>query len=192
MRAGVCHDGGMARWTCPHCNRTFGKTNQSHTTCEPAPTLEEFFAAARPFEKPIFDAIYGGLKDLDGLIVDPLSMGILLKNGPMFAELRTKTRWVAVGFHLGRRVESGRFSRKVANYGKKHFHVINMTNPAEVDDELMEWLLEAYHLAGGTLGSFRRNVDDSSPHKLSEFGGESFGGNGGDGMVPNDVDIDIV
>ena len=65
-------------------------------TCEPAVTLEEYFAAGRPFEKPIFDAVLSYVGHLEGLIIDPIGIGILLKNGPMFAELRTKTKWTCL------------------------------------------------------------------------------------------------
>ena len=155
----------MERWTCPNCNRVFGKKNQSHLTCEPAVTIEEYFENARPFERPIYDAVIERIGDYEGLIIDPLNIGILLKNGPMFAELRPKTKWTALGISLGRKVESSRFSRKVSSFGKKHFHVINMTDPGEIDDEVAAWLEEAYHFAGGTLVSSRK-----------------------DGMVPDDVD----
>ena len=164
----------MTRWTCPNCNRVFGKLNQSHMTCEPAISLDEYFAEAKPFEKPIFDAVKVHLDTLDDVIIDPLNIGILLKNGPMFAELRPKTKWVAVGFSLSRKLETGRLSRKVVNYGSKYFHVINVTEPSTIDDEFCEWLTEAYHLAGGTLGA----------HRATEA-------RGGDGMVPDDIDEDF-
>ena len=135
-------------------------------TCEPAVTLEEYFAAGRPFEKPIFDAVHSYIGDLEGLIIDPIGIGILLKNGPMFAELRTKTKWTALGFSLGRKLESNRMSRKVAEVGPKYFHVINVSDPNEIDDQVSEWLIEAYHLAGGTQHSHQT----------------------GGGMVPDDVD----
>lgn len=162
----------MERWTCPKCKRVFGRTNQSHMTCEAALSIDEYFANARPFERSVFDAVHARIQHLDGLIVDPLGVGILLKNGPMFAELRPKTKWVAVGFSLGRKLESGRLSRKVVDYGSKYFHVINVDDPGMIDDELIEWLIEAYHIAGGTLQSDRAAKRE----------------NGGDGMVPDDVD----
>lgn len=162
----------MERWTCPNCNRVFGKKNQSHLTCEPAVSLEEYFAAAKPFEKPIFDVVNTHLQTLDDVIIDPLGVGILLKNGPMFAELRPKTKWVALGFSLSRKLESGRLSRKVSEYGHKFFHVINLDDPNMIDAEIFEWLSEAYHLAGGTLASYRAGEDSDSD---------------GDGMVPHDI-----
>lgn len=165
----------VERWTCPNCKRVFGKKNQSHLTCEPAMSIGEYFEGARPFERPIFEAVFDGLRDLEGLIVDPLNVGILLKNGPMFAELRPKTKWTALGFSLGRKLESNRLSRKVVDYGKKYFHVINVTDPAQIDDQTLEWLREAYHVAGGTLSEFKR-------------GGEVDRDGDGDGMVPDDID----
>ncbi len=161
----------MERWTCPNCNRVFGKLNQPHMKCEPAVTLDEYFAAGKPFERPIFEAVHAAIGDFEGLIVDPIGVGILLKNGPMFAELRPKTKWTALGFSLGRKLENGRLSRKVVDYGQKHFHVINVTDPKQIDDEIIEWLTEAFHLAGGTISNYLRDVPA-----------------GGDGMVPDDID----
>lgn len=166
----ILYDLSMDRWTCPNCDRVFGKKNQAHMTCEPAVTLEEYFAAGKPFERPIFEAVHAGIGDFEGLIIDPIGVGILLKNGPMFAELRPKTKWTALGFSLGRKLENGRLSRKVVDYGQKYFHVINVTDPEQVDDEIIEWLTEAFHLAGGTISNYLR--------------GET---NGGDGMVPDDL-----
>ncbi len=176
----------MERWTCPKCSRVFGKQNQSHFTCEPAISLEEYFATAKPFEKPVFDAVNLHLQKLDDVIIDPVGVGILLKNGPVFAELRPKSKWVALGFSLSRKLESGRLSRKVSEFGRKFYHVINVDDPSMIDDEIFEWLSEAYHLSGGTLHTFqrsRRSSFEASPkNSLSD---------GGDGMVPDDIDIDI-
>ncbi len=176
----------MNRWRCPNCDRVFGKKNQRHLCGEPALSLEEYFSTAKPFEKPIFDAVNVHLQTLDDVIIDPLGIGILLKNGPLFAELRAKTKWVALGFSLPRKLESGRLSRKVVEYGNKFFHVINVDDPEIIDDEIFEWLTEAYHLAGGTLQAFRRATATNS---LSDRGDGR--GNGGDGMVPDDIDVDF-
>lgn len=113
--------------------------------CAPGLTLDEFFAAARPEAEPIFRAINDHLITLDGdLIVDPLAKKILFKNGPTFAILETMTKWVALGLTLRRRLESGRLSRKVVDYGGKYHHVLNLTSAEQVDDELLGWLEEAF------------------------------------------------
>lgn len=157
---------GMA-WTCPKCKRSFGAKGTGHM-CRPGLTLEEFFAGARPEAKPIFDVINDHLETLDGdLIVDPLDKKILFKNGPTIAILDSMTKWVALGFTLRRRAASNRFSRKVTDYGGKFYHVVNLTDPEQVDGEILEWLTEAFYKG-----------DVPQIH--------------GDSMVPDDIDEDFL
>jgi len=81
---------------------------------------------------------------------------------------------MALGFWLPQTVRSDRFSRKVHEAKNKSFHVMNVEHPDQVDADVLEWLTEAYHLAGGTLSAWRRRG--------------SVEEDGGDGMVPDDVD----
>ncbi len=115
--------------------------------CAPSISLDEYFAGARPEAEPIFRRIDDHLQTLDGdLIVDPVNAKkILFKNGPTFAILDSMTKWMALGITLRRRLESGRLSRKVTEYGGKYHHVFNLTDPEQVDDELLDWLTEAFH-----------------------------------------------
>lgn len=138
--------------------------------CAPGLTLEEYFETAQPWERPIFDVIAGHLEGLGEVIVDPIAVGIQFKNGPVFCILRAMKRWTALGFTLRRRLDSDRMSRKVADYKGKYFHVVNVDDPALVDDEVLDWLTEAYHVAGGT--EHLLEPDEAT----------------GDGMVPDDVE----
>ncbi len=160
-------------WTCPDCERRFGATKQGHM-CRPGVTIESFFANARPEAEPIHRIVAAHLEGLDGgdLIIDPLETKVLFKNGPTFAILDSKTKWVALGFTVRRRLDSDRFSRKVTEYQGRFHHVVNLTDPAQVDDELLGWLTEAFYR-------------DDQPE------GSDAADAGGDGMVPDDVDIDF-
>lgn len=132
-------------WTCPDCKRSFGAKGRGHM-CQPGITLEHYFASARPEAKPIFEAVNAHLVTLDGdLIVDPLSKMIRFKNGPTIGILESKTKWVALGFTLRRKITSKRFSRKVTEYQGKFHHVINLTDADQVDEQLLEWLTEAFY-----------------------------------------------
>ncbi len=101
--------------------------------CAPGMTLEEYFAQAQPWEEPIFEVVEQHLSALagDDLIIDPITMGIMFKHGPMVCELRSMKKWVALGFVLDRRLSSSRLSRKVIDYQGKFFHVINVDDPAD-------------------------------------------------------------
>ena len=81
------------------------------------------------------------------------------------------TRWTALGFSLGRKLTSDILSRKVSGERNQFYHVVNLHGPDDVDDQILEWLTEAYHTAGGTLDTYYADMawDD-------------------DPMVPEDVD----
>ncbi len=161
----------MTIWTCPRCDRRFGAVGTGHV-CEPGITLDAYARGALPAFRPIFDAIHDRLRGLDGdLIVDPLASCVLLKHGPTFCIVDSKTRWVAVGVTLRRRLDSPRLSRKVSEQGGRFHHTFNLTDPAEVDDELLGWIEEAFHVAVG---------------RTPPGGGDDDGG-----MVPDDVDVDL-
>lgn len=142
--------------------------------CSPGLTVDEYFTTAKDWERPIFDAVAPHLESLGDVIIDPIGMGILFKNGPAFCSLRSMTRWTALGFTLGRKLTNERLSRKVSSQNGKHFHVVNVSDPAEIDAEMLDWLSEAYHFAGGTLHLF-------------EAGGGPDDDDAGS-MVPDDVE----
>lgn len=131
-------------WTCPDCDRRFARTNQGHE-CAPAMSLEEFFETGPPFERPIFEAILAHLRSVDSDVwYEPVSVGVFFKRSSRFLALRTMTRWVAVGFSLRRRIVSDRISRKVIEHGSRFHHVVNVGSADEVDDELLDWITEAW------------------------------------------------
>ena len=112
-------------------------------------SLDEFFSTAKPWERPIFDVVSAHILKQGDVVIDPIAIGILFKNGPMFVELRSMKRWTAVGFYLGRKLTSSRLSRKVIDHNGKFMHYINVDHPSQIDDEVLSWIAEAYHQAQG-------------------------------------------
>ena len=107
-------------------------------------TLEEYFETGPPHERPIFDAVIKRVKKLGPVHVEPVSVGIFLKNPRCFAQLRPRDKWVAVSFSLPRKVSHPTITRKVVQYQGRFHHVANVRTPAEVDDRLASFLAEAY------------------------------------------------
>ncbi|MEM9712597.1 MAG: DUF5655 domain-containing protein [Actinomycetota bacterium] len=157
----------MATWTCDDCGRTFGAKGRGHM-CSPGVSLDDFLASGGPWLEPVFHAVHAHLETLDGeLVVDPLDGLVQFKNGPVFASIRSMKKWAALGFSLGHDAGSSRVSRKVIEHHGRYHHVMNVTSADEIDDEVREWLTEAFHLRD--VG--RRSADP---------------------MIPDDVEIDIV
>ncbi len=158
-------------WVCPNCGRSFGARGRSHI-CKPGTTIDELASRSIDTFRPVYERIHQHLVAVDAeqggeLIVDPLDKLVQFKNGPMFAMIRPMTKWSAVSFHLLRHESSGRMSRKVQEYGGKFFHTVNFATVDEVDDEILEWLTEAYAAA--------------SPSRSSSS----------DPMVPDDIDFEL-
>ncbi|MGI9606264.1 MAG: DUF5655 domain-containing protein [Acidimicrobiales bacterium] len=137
-------------WTCPECERRFGRANQGHE-CAPALSIAEFFESGPDFERPIFEVVRAHLLDAaihdaapDELWIEPVSVGIFFKRRTSFVQLRTMTKWVAVCFNLERKVTSNRLARKVIAHSGRHYHVVNVRSADEIDDQLLDWLTEAW------------------------------------------------
>jgi hypothetical protein len=130
-------------WICPSCRRHFGRLNQSHE-CAPAMSIDEYFSTGLDRERPIFDAVMRHLHTVGPVHVEPVSVGIFLKRDRTFAELRPMQRWVALSFSLSRRVQHRRITRKVVQYHGRYYHVANLQNANDLDQEICDWLTEAY------------------------------------------------
>jgi Domain of unknown function (DUF5655) len=131
-------------WVCSECGRRFGRAGQSHE-CSPALTLDDYFATADERERPIFDAVLRHLDSLGEVHVEPVAVGIFLKRDRSFVELRPMTKWVALSFPFSRRIESVRIARKPVLAGSRWYHVLNLRDAGDVDDEVRDWLTAAWH-----------------------------------------------
>ena len=118
----------MDAWTCPECGRVFARASQGHD-CAPGMTIEEYLATGPAHERPVVEAVMHHLAMVGPVHVDPVSVGIFLKNPHKFAELRTMARWVAIGFSLPRRVAHPTITRKVVPHGNRYWHVANVATP---------------------------------------------------------------
>jgi Domain of unknown function (DUF5655) len=133
----------MAAWTCPECERQFGRNKQSHA-CQPAMTLAEYFSTGPEMERPIFDAVLAHLDTLGPVHVEPVSVGIFLKQPRKFAELRPMQRWVALSFSLPHQVDHRLMTRKPIAHSGRYYCVINLRRVEDLDNEIRSWLTEAY------------------------------------------------
>ncbi|MGO9660304.1 MAG: DUF5655 domain-containing protein [Acidimicrobiales bacterium] len=138
----------MPAWSCPKCQRRFARPRQSHE-CAPAMSLEEYFATGPPHEKPVFEAVMAHMSAVGPVHVEPVSVGIFLKRARTFAELRPMRKWVALAFSLPRPARHEAIRRKITHYNGRYFHVANVAGPADLDQDLLAMLTEAYFSSPG-------------------------------------------
>jgi hypothetical protein len=129
-------------WTCPKCQRQFGRNKQGHD-CAPALTLDEYFSTGPERERPIFEVVRAHLESLGPIYIEPVSVGIFIKQKRTFVELRPMVKWEALSFALSRTIVHPRIARKTVT-PRRTYHVVNIREPEEVDDQVKEWLSESY------------------------------------------------
>jgi hypothetical protein len=130
-------------WTCPNCDRRFGRRNQSHD-CAPGLTVEEYFATGPDFERPVFEVVRAHLESLGPVLVEPVAVGVFFKKARTFAELRPRTRWVVLSFLLPTMVTDERISRRQRLSATRSYHETKLREPGDVDDQVLSWLTESY------------------------------------------------
>ena len=117
--------GRVAGWTCPECQRRFGRRNQSHL-CAPGLTLDEYFAVGPAFEKPIFEAVAEHLESVGAVHVEPVSVGIFFKRLRTFAELRPKRDRVVLSILLSRRLQHPKIARSYQGSGLRNAYFVDL------------------------------------------------------------------
>jgi hypothetical protein len=133
----------MVGWTCPNCERPFGRRNQSHE-CIPAMPLDDYFLQRPPWERPIFDEIAEHLDLVGDVRIEAVSVGIFFKRARTFAELRPMRNRLRLSVLLSRRLRNPRIIRRYEGPGMRSAYFIDLRDPADVDDEVRDWLIEAY------------------------------------------------
>lgn len=137
----------MTVWTCPSCERTFGRVGQGHE-CAPALSFDDYFATGPERERPVFEAVWAHLGDLGDVRVEAVSVGIFFKRRRTFAELRPKQRWVDLGFMLPRRVAHPLITRYATTQsGALTQHGVRLAGPDDVEDQVCAWLTESWAAA---------------------------------------------
>jgi hypothetical protein len=137
----------MNLWTCPSCGRSFGRTRQSHA-CLPGNSVDESFAGQPPEHRAAYDAIARHLRSLGPFHEDAVQVGVFLKRDRTLAEVRPRVRSVSLELVLDRVVDHPRISRRIPISGGRAVHCILLTHPDQVDDQVRDWLTEAYDAAG--------------------------------------------
>jgi len=132
----------MARWTCPYCDREFGRAHQSHT-CVPGGTEADAFRGY-PDQFVIYQRLMDHISGLGPVHVDAVKVGVFLLSDRKFAEIRPKARGLAVYLMASRAVDHPSVRRSERIAANRIWTTIRLTDPSEVDDGLLQWITMAY------------------------------------------------
>jgi hypothetical protein len=133
----------VARWICPNCEREFGRTRQPHV-CVPGITVEELLSRHSPWVAEVYAAVIDALRAVGPVHEDAVDVGIFLKSDRSIAQFRPHVRSIQLWIFLPHRLGDERTSRVVLTGVDRYVHLVKLTRPAEVDDQVCAWLTESY------------------------------------------------
>jgi hypothetical protein len=137
----------VAVWSCPECERSFGRKGQGHL-CIPGTTVDEWFADEPAEHRAIHDAIAEHLEALGDVRIEAVAVGVFYKRRYNLAELRGRADHLGLTLVLPASAEHARFSARQKMTGGRTCFKLPLRHPDEVDDQVRDWLTAAWDLAG--------------------------------------------
>jgi len=146
-------------WRCPTCGQTFVTRGMPHS-CEVL-DLDDHFSGSEPNVRATFDALLEVVRRLGPVTVNPTKSRISLQARMRFAAVeRPRRRHLNAHLVLTRPIASPRFTRVEFLAPYYHVHHLRLQAPEEVDEELSDWLAEAYEVG------LQRHVTDPAWTKV--------------------------
>lgn len=115
--------------------------------CVPGGSVADSFAGRPPEPRAIYDAIVEHLRTLGPVHEDAVTVGVFLKAKRKLAEVRPKTRWVSLAVYLPRTLDDPRIARVIRVSADRVVHEVKLREVADVDDQVRDWLTEAFDAA---------------------------------------------
>jgi hypothetical protein len=133
----------VTRWVCPNCEREFASANQAHV-CIPGITVSELLSRHPAWVSEIYKAVIEHLTTRGPVHEDAVNVGIFLKSDRKIGSFRPRVRSVLLSFFLPYELTDPRIARTLPVAAGRIAYMINLTSADQVDDQLREWLTEAY------------------------------------------------
>ena len=121
----------------------FASVNQAHV-CIPAITVDDLLARHPRWVREIYVVVIDHLNSLGPLHEDAVNVGIFLKSDRKLAEFRPRVRSVLLSLYLPYELTDPRIARTLPTAADRVVAMIKLTSADQVDDQLREWLTEAY------------------------------------------------
>jgi hypothetical protein len=131
-------------WTCEKCGRSFEKKGQFHS-CQKVPLEQHFRNKTKA--KELFDLLVDNVNDQVGKVqIISLPCCVHLYGKYDFLAVLPKKNNLEIRFALNRKLEYPRLKQGVLIAADQYKNCIDINETKEVNEELIKWLSEAYHL----------------------------------------------
>ena len=134
----------MELWTCPKCGRQFERKGQMHS-CKLFPLENHFKGKDR--SKILYEKFKDSVKDrLGDFKIESLECCIHFVGTFTFVAIKILENKIVVDFSLDHSLEKERANKNMQLSTHRYLYNIEIKDENDIDDELMEWVEEAYSI----------------------------------------------
>lgn len=145
-------------WICPSCSRIFSKANQSHS-CKKV--LIETHFVNKPKARTLFEYLLKQIKKKIGKCKTvSIPCCIHLFGSYDFLAVLPKKDCIEVRFVLQRKVDTPRIKKSVPISSKTFKNCLDISSLEEIDEELVKWIKESYHLRNSQKHTKNEEIND--------------------------------
>jgi len=144
----------VTAWTCPSCDRRFGRTNRPHA-CVAGMPIEVWLAERTDPQRRAAEAVLAIARRYRGLVIEAVGVGVLIKRARTIVELRPKARWLDLSFISSATIASPRIARTL-EVSAGYVYFVHLADWGDVDAELRGWLAAVFRTRSSASRTSRR------------------------------------
>ena len=109
--------------------------------------LNSHFVEKSPVVRAIYDRLMAETRSFGAVTEEPKKTSIHLVNKTAFAGVATRKTALLLNIKSAAPIDSPRFPKTEKVSSNRYHQEVKLTDPAEVDAELLGWLRQAYELS---------------------------------------------
>jgi hypothetical protein len=110
-------------------------------------TVKSHFEGKDPVVRQIYDRVLKAAAKFGPVIEEPKKTSIHLVNKTAFAGVATRESAMVLTIKSDRKIPNPRIHKSEQTSAHRFHHEVKLSQPAEVDSELVKWLRDAYALS---------------------------------------------
>lgn len=114
---------------------------------DPSFTIQSHFVEKSPVVQAIYEKLMAETRSFGDVTEEPKKTSIHLVNKTAFAGVATRKTALLLNIKSAAPIDSPRFPKTEKVSSNRYHQEVRLTDPAEVDTELLGWLQQAYELS---------------------------------------------
>lgn len=110
----------------------------------PVNQLDHYLAALPDGHRAVAELVISVFAGLDDVAIEAADVGLFFKTSRKFAQLRPRRKWLVLIVLLRRELDDPRVHSSVRATNDATAYNIRLETPADIDDDVRDWLIEAY------------------------------------------------